>query len=86
MSIVTRLQGSDRVTLYLKGADSMVYCNLSSDNPHCVGTSYGNEEISFENEEIDVQKSTETHLNLYAKLGLRTLCLAKRVSFSQELK
>ena len=78
MSIVTRLQGSGRVTLYLKGADSMVYCNLSN-----CGTSYGNGECEVEDgiQENGVQESTESHLDLYAKLGLRTLCLAKRVSF-----
>lgn len=69
MSVVVREMGNNRLTLYSKGADSTIYRNL-----HCHkdgGTSA-------------VEAITEQHLSMYSKLGLRTLCLAKKVITMEE--
>ena len=63
MSVVVQEAGTDRLVLYSKGADATIYRNLSHSND---GTN-------------TTTAVTEQHLSMYSKLGLRTLCLAKRV-------
>ena len=81
MSVIVRRKGDSQVILYSKGADSVIYRNLV----HPTGLlpeEYNNSLGGQEEREQDVPNRaelTQMHLNMYARLGLRTLCLAKRV-------
>ena len=63
MSVIVRNKATGVITLYCKGADSIIFSRLST----------GNSEL---------QTHTQDHLDYYARLGLRTLCLAKKVKKS----
>ena len=76
MSVLVRRKGDPRVILYSKGADSVIYRNLAHRS--------GLHPVEISGAEVDegvpsLAELTQMHLNMYARLGLRTLCLAKRV-------
>jgi phospholipid-transporting ATPase len=77
MSVVVRCpaeDGADRVgpiKIFTKGADSIIYERLKQDP------------TSAEAEQMTI---TQTHLNDYAKIGLRTLCLASRTITPDEFR
>ena len=60
MSVIVRDTSTRVITLYCKGADSVIFTKLSSQS-------------------LEFQATTQDHLDHYARLGLRTLCLSKRV-------
>jgi len=81
MSVLVRRKGDPRVILYSKGADSVIYRNLAHRS--------GLHPVEISGAEADegvpsLAELTQMHLNMYARLGLRTLCLAKRVLSEEE--
>ena len=77
MSVIVQEVGTSDIIMYSKGADSAILNKLNqspsqgSDNTEAFCVDDG--------DASDPTNATEHHLNLYAKLGLRTLCLAKKV-------
>ncbi|XP_028932410.1 phospholipid-transporting ATPase VD [Ornithorhynchus anatinus] len=70
MSVVVRHPLSDHVVVYTKGADSTIMDLLLS---ACdAGDGPGQQQMA-------VREQTQRHLDDYARRGLRTLCLAKKV-------
>ncbi|XP_075400488.1 phospholipid-transporting ATPase VD [Tenrec ecaudatus] len=70
MSVVVRHPLSNQVVVYTKGADSVIMELLSGATP---------DGASLEKEQRTVREKTQKHLDDYAKRGLRTLCIAKKV-------
>ncbi|XP_016056231.1 PREDICTED: probable phospholipid-transporting ATPase VA, partial [Miniopterus natalensis] len=74
MSVVIRHPLTDEISVYTKGADSVVMDLLlpcSSDNARG-------------RHQKKIRSKTQNYLNLYAVEGLRTLCIAKRVLSQEE--
>ena len=84
MSVIVKEDWSGRILLYSKGADSVIFGNLAHPGTGVlVGDGGGGQEREGgegrgggENR----RELTEQHLTHYAKEGLRTLCMARRVS------
>ncbi|XP_053314399.1 phospholipid-transporting ATPase VD [Spea bombifrons] len=74
MSVVVRHPISNKVVVYTKGADSVIMDLLSP----------ASGDNKSELLQTDIRKLTQKHLNEYAKCGLRTLCIAKRVLSDSE--
>ncbi|XP_053476877.1 probable phospholipid-transporting ATPase VD isoform X2 [Ictalurus furcatus] len=72
MSVVVRHPLTSQVVLYTKGADSVIM--------ELAGTSDNGDNSR------EIMMRTQRHLNDYAKEGLRTLCVAKRVLQEAEYK
>lgn len=70
MSIVVRQTGAQDIILYTKGADSTVMPALAP--------------IKSDPIERELRETTQQHLDLYAKQGLRVLVMAKRQLKPQE--
>lgn len=75
MSVIVREEGTSKVILYSKGADSTIYSNLA----HHSGLLPQDYHELFEEGAQTRADLTQLHLNAYGRLGLRTLCLARRV-------
>lgn len=78
MSVVVRHPLTGEIIVYTKGADSVIM-DLLEDPAHVA--------------DIDVQKKlkkihtrTQKHLDLYARDGLRTLCIAKKVVSEEDFR
>ena len=69
MSVVVRHPLSKQVVVYTKGADSVIMELLS------VAASDG----TNPEQQMIIRERTQRHLDEYAKRGLRTLCVAKKV-------
>ncbi|XP_077333660.1 phospholipid-transporting ATPase VD [Lithobates pipiens] len=69
MSIVVRHPLANKVVVYTKGADSVIMDLLSP-------TSDDNKKDVLQ---TDIRMLTQRHLDRYARSGLRTLCIAKKV-------
>ncbi|XP_071599717.1 phospholipid-transporting ATPase VD isoform X1 [Heliangelus exortis] len=74
MSVVVRHPVSNQVVVYTKGADSVMMDLLRT-------ASEGN---NSEMEQKKIKERTQKHLDDYARRGLRTLCIAKRVMSDTE--
>uniref|UniRef100_A0A2K6EQ90 Phospholipid-transporting ATPase n=1 Tax=Propithecus coquereli TaxID=379532 RepID=A0A2K6EQ90_PROCO len=72
MSVVVRHPLSNQVVVYTKGADSVIMELLSAASPG-----------SLEKQQLLIREKTQKHLDDYAKRGLRTLCVAKKVRIPQ---
>ncbi|KAM7158629.1 phospholipid-transporting ATPase VD [Molossus nigricans] len=70
MSVVVRHPLSNQVVVYTKGADSVIMELLSVASP---------DGASLEKQQMLIREKTQKHLDDYAKRGLRTLCIAKKV-------
>uniref|UniRef100_A0A8C4NQI5 Phospholipid-transporting ATPase n=1 Tax=Dicentrarchus labrax TaxID=13489 RepID=A0A8C4NQI5_DICLA len=70
MSVVVRHPLTDQITVYTKGADSVI---MDLIKPPDTGSSKGKRQKKIVNR-------TQNYLNLYAADGLRTLCIAKKVT------
>lgn len=66
MSAIIRMPDTDKIFLFCKGADSMIYSRLRP------------------GEQQELRKSTADHLELFAREGLRTLCVAERELSEEE--
>jgi len=86
MSIVVRRQDDSSIVLYCKGADSAVLPKLERANKQFmadeVDAGEGVEGAWAARRESrgSLVEETASHLDLYARDGLRTLCMARRVS------
>ncbi|EGX45934.1 hypothetical protein AOL_s00112g123 [Orbilia oligospora ATCC 24927] len=67
MSAIIRMP-DDRIILFCKGADSIIYSRLTPD------------------QQQELRKSTAEHLEIFAREGLRTLCIAERVLSEEEYR
>ncbi|KAM6362413.1 phospholipid-transporting ATPase VD isoform 3-T3 [Alca torda] len=77
MSVVVRHPVSNKVVVYTKGADSVMMDLLRTASE--VGTN-NNSEM----EQKKIKERTQKHLDDYARRGLRTLCIAKKVMSDAE--
>ncbi|XP_071412642.1 phospholipid-transporting ATPase VD isoform X1 [Pithys albifrons albifrons] len=75
MSVVVRHPVSNKVVVYTKGADSVMMDLLRTASEACTN----NSEI-----EKKIKERTQQHLDDYARRGLRTLCIAKKVMSDTE--
>lgn len=64
MSVIVKEK--DKITLYCKGADSVIYNRLRMD-------------LESQTNTLFCRTETQEHMDQYARLGLRMLCLTKRV-------
>ncbi|XP_007952438.1 phospholipid-transporting ATPase VB [Orycteropus afer afer] len=71
MSVVVRHPLTQEIIVYTKGADSVIMDLL--EDPDC-GT-----DTNTEKKLRKIRARTQKHLDLYARDGLRTLCIAKKV-------
>lgn len=84
MSVVVR-RGDGEILMYCKGADSAVMPRLSSshlqgDDDQTDAGAQGEEKQVMGNRRLSIAENTDNHLNMYARDGLRTLCMTRRVS------
>ncbi|XP_072612819.1 phospholipid-transporting ATPase VB isoform X13 [Vulpes vulpes] len=70
MSVVVRHPLTGEIIVYTKGADSVIMDLL--EDPACVT------DMDVEKKMRKIQVRTQKHLDLYARDGLRTLCVAKK--------
>ncbi|KAM8973060.1 phospholipid-transporting ATPase VB isoform 2-T2 [Pelodytes ibericus] len=77
MSVVVRHPITREIIVYTKGADSVIMDLL--DNP-------AKANITEEKRLRKLQARTQRHLDWYARDGLRTLCIAKKVLSEEEFK
>ncbi|XP_074132376.1 phospholipid-transporting ATPase VD [Sminthopsis crassicaudata] len=75
MSVVVRHPLSHQVVVYTKGADSVIMDLLS------LASADGE---TLEKQQKIIREKTQRHLDDYAKKGLRTLCIAKKVMSDTE--
>ncbi|XP_053920670.1 phospholipid-transporting ATPase VD [Cuculus canorus] len=76
MSVVVRHPVSNKVVVYTKGADSVIMDLLRTAS-----------EVATNNSEMEqkkIKERTQKHLDNYARRGLRTLCIAKKVMSDAE--
>ncbi|KAH0543184.1 hypothetical protein FGG08_002445 [Glutinoglossum americanum] len=66
MSAIIRMPEDDKIVLFCKGADSMIYSRLKR------------------GEQPELRKVTADHLEMLAREGLRTLCIAERILGEEE--
>uniref|UniRef100_A0A8C5KLF5 Phospholipid-transporting ATPase n=1 Tax=Jaculus jaculus TaxID=51337 RepID=A0A8C5KLF5_JACJA len=78
MSVVVRHPLTGEVIVYTKGADSVIMDLL--EDPTCVTN------IDVEKKLKKIRARTQKHLDLYAKDGLRTLCIAKKVVSEEDFE
>nr|XP_004552870.2 probable phospholipid-transporting ATPase VA [Maylandia zebra] len=74
MSVVVRHPLTDQITVYTKGADSVI---MDLIKPPDTGNSKGKRQKK-------IVCRTQHYLNLYAADGLRTLCIAKKILSKEE--
>ncbi|CAI8035915.1 Phospholipid-transporting ATPase ID [Geodia barretti] len=85
MSVVVKEDWSGRILLYSKGADTVIFSNLAHpDTGVLVESGEEEEEGPGEERRENRRELTENRLTLYAKEGLRTLCMARRVLGGEE--
>lgn len=102
MSIVVRQKGKSEVIIYSKGADSAIFDRLASMETSFFQESgfeeistasvsgMGGQQSGLDRPDLSrarrVKNLTQNFIDIYARLGLRTLCMAKRVSGLDWLK
>ncbi|KAM9330395.1 phospholipid-transporting ATPase VD [Gastrophryne carolinensis] len=74
MSVVVRHPVTNKVVVYTKGADSVIMDLLSPNS----------DDTKTEVLQTSIRTLTQKHLDQYAKSGLRTLCIAKKVMTDAE--
>ncbi|XP_008585414.1 PREDICTED: probable phospholipid-transporting ATPase VB [Galeopterus variegatus] len=78
MSVVVRHPLTDEIIVYTKGADSVIMDLL--EDTACVA------DIAMEKKLKKIRSRTQKHLDLYARDGLRTLCIAKKVVSEEDFQ
>lgn len=82
MSIIVKEHWSGQILLYSKGADSTIFSNLANPDTGILDSDIiEGSRVIVGGEGERRRELTELHLTLYAKEGLRTLCMAKRVGY-----
>lgn len=84
MSVIVRRENDDKVIMYCKGADTAVIPQLSKQSKTKTLKQYDTTDAldgkaAGDVEDVPLVEITETHLNVYAREGLRTLCMARKV-------
>nr|XP_014349180.1 PREDICTED: probable phospholipid-transporting ATPase VD [Latimeria chalumnae] len=75
MSVVVRHPLTNKVVVYTKGADSVVMDLLHTSSK---------DDTKLKIQQKKIKEQTQKHLDDYAKEGLRTLCIAKKVMSDNE--
>uniref|UniRef100_A0A8D2JPT7 Phospholipid-transporting ATPase n=1 Tax=Sciurus vulgaris TaxID=55149 RepID=A0A8D2JPT7_SCIVU len=78
MSVVVRHPLTGEIVVYTKGADSVIM-DLLEDPAHVT-------DIDVEKKLKKIHARTQKHLDLYARDGLRTLCIAKKVVNEEDFR
>ncbi|KAM8765455.1 phospholipid-transporting ATPase VB isoform 2-T2 [Rhynchonycteris naso] len=78
MSVVVRHPLTGEIVVYTKGADSVIMDLL--EDPACVT------DTDVEKKVRKIRARTQKHLDLYARDGLRTLCIAKKVVSEEDFR
>ncbi|KAG8508803.1 putative phospholipid-transporting ATPase VB [Galemys pyrenaicus] len=78
MSVVVRHPLTREILVYTKGADSVIMDLL--EDPACAI------DIDMEKKVRKIRARTQKHLDFYAKEGLRTLCIAKKVLSEEDFQ
>ncbi|XP_010620552.1 probable phospholipid-transporting ATPase VB isoform X2 [Fukomys damarensis] len=78
MSVVVRHPLTQEIIIYTKGADSVIMDLL--EDPACVT------DVNMEKKMKRIQARTQKHLDLYARDGLRTLCIARKVISEEDFR
>ncbi|CAK6446303.1 unnamed protein product [Pipistrellus nathusii] len=78
MSVVVRHPLTGDIIVYTKGADSVIMDLL--EDPACVT------DTDVEKKLRKIRARTQKHLDLYARDGLRTLCIAKKVLSEEDFR
>ncbi|XP_003473391.1 phospholipid-transporting ATPase VB isoform X1 [Cavia porcellus] len=78
MSVVVRHPLTNEIIVYTKGADSVIMDLL--EDPACVT------DTDLGKKMRKIQARTQKHLDLYARDGLRTLCIAKKVISEEDFQ
>ncbi|XP_015348135.1 phospholipid-transporting ATPase VB isoform X2 [Marmota marmota marmota] len=78
MSVVVRHPLTGEIIVYTKGADSVIM-DLLEDPAHVA-------DIDVEKKLKKIHARTQKHLDLYARDGLRTLCIAKKVVSEEDFR
>ncbi|XP_047412583.1 phospholipid-transporting ATPase VB isoform X3 [Sciurus carolinensis] len=78
MSVVVRHPLTGEIVVYTKGADSVIM-DLLEDPAHVT-------DIDVEKKLKKIHARTQKHLDLYARDGLRTLCIAKKVVSEEDFR
>lgn len=79
MSVILREKRTSQIVLYSKGADTSIFSNLAHPDSGLAKDDEEGGEGTIQ-ERAMRRELTEQHLTLYAREGLRTLCMARRVS------
>lgn len=77
MSVIVRRPPDGEIMMYCKGADSVVMERLSRDHRKDEGDQ--TDAHGGGSRRVSMIESTEIHLDVYARDGLRTLCMARKV-------
>ncbi|XP_008515374.2 phospholipid-transporting ATPase VB isoform X2 [Equus przewalskii] len=78
MSVVVRHPLTREIVVYTKGADSVIMDLL--EDPACMT------DTDVEKKVRKIRARTQKHLDLYARDGLRTLCIAKKVVSEEDFR
>ncbi|KAM4869445.1 phospholipid-transporting ATPase VB [Urocitellus parryii] len=78
MSVVVRHPLTGEIIVYTKGADSVIM-DLLEDPAHVA-------DLDVEKKLKKIHSRTQKHLDLYARDGLRTLCIAKKVVSEEDFR
>ncbi|XP_027794521.2 phospholipid-transporting ATPase VB isoform X1 [Marmota flaviventris] len=78
MSVVVRHPLTGEIIVYTKGADSVIM-DLLEDPAHVA-------DVDVEKKLKKIHARTQKHLDLYARDGLRTLCIAKKVVSEEDFR
>lgn len=78
MSVVVRHPLTGEIIIYTKGADSVIMDLL--EDPACVT------DTEVEKKLKKIRARTQRHLDMYARDGLRTLCIAKKVISEEDFQ
>ncbi|XP_055285267.1 phospholipid-transporting ATPase VB isoform X1 [Moschus berezovskii] len=78
MSVVVRHPLTGEIVVYTKGADCVIMDLL--EDPACMT------DIDVEKKMRKIRARTQRHLDLYARDGLRTLCIAKKVLSEEDFR
>ncbi|KAB0388352.1 hypothetical protein FD755_003308 [Muntiacus reevesi] len=78
MSVVVRHPLTGEIVVYTKGADCVIMDLL--EDPACVT------DTNVEKKMRKIRARTQRHLDLYARDGLRTLCIAKKVLSEEDFR
>ena len=84
MSVIVRRENDDKIIMYCKGADTAILPHLSKHSKSKILKHHYNVDAldgkaSETTEDVSLVEITETQLNVYAREGLRTLCMARKV-------